>query len=132
MESKAYEILCLIEPGPEEEARELLGRVRKYIEDKNGMVGDEPRLTKKHLSYPILKKSEAYVAPLTFFLRPELLTDLEEFLAQQKQILRYFLVRHEAREQRRRIPRQRITRPPEKKAFELAEIDKKLEEILGT
>jgi len=130
MESKAYEILLVIEPGSEEEVRELFGHLRKYIEDKNGMAGDEPRLTKKHLSYPIRKKSEAYVVPLTFFLREEALPEFKEFLAQQKQILRFLLVRREVLEARGR-PTPSRARPQEKKALELAEIDKKLEEILG-
>lgn len=131
MEPKLYELSCLLKNEAEEILREVFEKARKYIEEKNGRTFEEPHLAKRRFSYPIKKESEGYFAYFKFFLKPEEMLGLREILGHEKNILRYLLVNAVHSESRPRLMVRKIRKPVEKKAVDLAEIDKKLEEILG-
>ena len=135
----------------EEEARNFHDTIKNALSGLGGLIEENGSVLKKRLAYPIKKMREAYLANFKFMLEPEKLEVLKQKLG-VKDVLRYSLV------QTKRVP-QRIMRPRifkavplekisvEKKievkpmeprlteegheAANIAEIDKKLEEILG-
>ena len=129
-QTRSYEIFYLIKAASEEEASQAFGHLRKYIEDENGIITEEGRLTKRRLSYLTKKESEAYTGYFKFLARPEVLSRLKEKTDETGNILRYILVKS-SRKDSGRAPISKIRRAPEKKEAELTELDKKLEEILG-
>ena len=131
-EPKLYEISCLVRKESEAAAQELMEKLKNYIEEKNGRSMEEPRLTKKMLSYPIRRDTEAYSGGFRFFLRPEEVKTLEEIVKQDKNVLRYALFKSAIAAVPSRPLVRKTKRLAEKKTADIAEIDKKLEEILGT
>lgn len=130
-EPKLYELAYVLKNEPEETLRGLVGKIREYIEEKSGRTLEEGRMAKRRLSYPIRKEAEGYFGHLKFFLKAGDLAELEEKLRQEKNILRYLLAKAGQPEQALRPTVRKIRKIPEKKALDTAEIDRKLEEILG-
>lgn len=131
MEPKLYEIYYILKDMPDEELTGALEQVRKYIEEKSGRSLDESRLTKRRLSYPIYKHGEGVFGNMKFFLKPEDLQELSGKLNREEKLIRHMITAIHAPgpESIRKI--RKIKRVPEKKATDMKEIDKKLEEILG-
>lgn len=130
-EPKPYEIAFLLKNESEEKIVSVLDEIKKYIENKNGRISEESRPQKRRLAYPIKKEHEAYFGYIKFFSKPEELKEVEEKIRHNRQILRHTLTLQSRYDARPRPIRRKIKRVPEKKAADLAEIDKKLEEILG-
>lgn len=129
-EPKLYEIYLVLKNESEESLANTIEEIKKYVETKNGRSLGESRLTKRRLAYPIGKEREGFFSNLKFFLKPGDLAELEEKLKKDSRIIRYLITRPSPRAETR-APLKRIKRAPEKKAADLTEIDKKLEEILG-
>lgn len=151
-ENKSYEIAYLISAEiPEDEVFGVAGKITSAIQDAHGLVGriEEPK--KRRLAYPIHTNghhTHAYFGWTRATMIPERLKDLEKKLKLEKNLIRYLIVEEVKRpvyEPRFRPERPRVAplRLDEVKAFEpqapkeedkmkLEELDKRLEEILGT
>ena len=132
MEPKLYELAYLLRNEPEEALKPILEKIREYIEKKNGRSLEGVSLSRRRFSYPIRKENEGFFGHLKFFIKAEDLAELEEILKREKSILRYLLTKIKRLEAEVRPQVRIIRKPVEKKAVDLAEIDKKLEEILGS
>ncbi len=132
MEPKLYELAYLLRNEPEEALKPVTEKIREYIEKKNGRSFEEASLGRRRFSYPIHKENEGFFGHLKFFIKAEDLAGLEEILKREKNILRYLLTKIKRLETEVRPHLRKIRKPVEKKAVDLAEIDKKLEEILGS
>jgi ribosomal protein S6 len=130
-EPKLYEMSYWVRADLGEEAA-VLGHTKKYIEDKKGMIAEETAPKKMPLSYPIKKQSEALFGSIKFFIKPDELAGLKEFVAGENDFLRHIVVESKRAESFSPAPIKRIRRMEEKKETANVEtIDKKLEEILG-
>ena len=136
---KLYELTYLISP-------DLLEEETKILQEKiHNLVKEQGALSKEYsfkdpsrieLSYPINKKSHAYLTSINFSSTPEKMESLGKLLKGEDQILRYLIINK--KEVSRSAPRrsapkkESFTESPIKKPkkVELKDIEKKLEEIL--
>lgn len=135
---KTYELTYLISSDlSEQEAISLSTEVDLLIKEKEGFLEKNWPLLKKQLSYPIKKKTMAYLAGLNFQIKPERLEEVKKELTANPKILRYLIfvtTKEKLKTISRRIKVPIITKeirkivPPKK--VDLKEIEKKLEEIL--
>lgn len=142
---KLYELAYLISANlSEEEAKTVQEKIFSLIKDLEGIFEESfvlGGLTKKRLAHPIKKENEAYFGAVVFRLNPDNISKLEKGLISEKQILRYLLLikkisiptkQRVFRPERRRPVLRETVQPTQKKEkkVEIAEIEKKLEEIL--
>ena len=131
MEPKLYEVYYVLKGGTEEELTNTIEQVRKYIEEKSGRSLEESRLIKRRLSYPIGKDSEGVFGSMKFFLKTDDLAELSEKLNREERLIRHMVTAVPAPGSESVRKAKKVKRVPEKKAADMQEIDKKLEEILG-
>ena len=138
---KNYELTYLISPDfSENEVATTIAKVTNSIREKEGSIKKTAEPSRIKLGYLIEKKAEAFMVSTDFSLAPEKLSDLEGFLKEQNEILRYVvLIKKEYKEKiskRRAKPVSPVLSPageeePSKAGkVELKEIDDKIDEIL--
>lgn len=152
IDPKKYEIAYLVNPDvPEDAVIGEAGKITGFIQELHGVVGriEEPK--KQKLAYLIGDSRNAYFGWTTFTIAPEQLIELQKRLKLEKSILRHLIVeetKQPVSEQRPRVsvrPTYTSTRPTlptgelsepkplkEEDQERMKEIDKRLEEILGT
>ncbi|PJE64372.1 MAG: 30S ribosomal protein S6 [Candidatus Ryanbacteria bacterium CG10_big_fil_rev_8_21_14_0_10_43_42] len=155
-----YEIGFLIKPDlPAEKAAEVLGEIRSYVEKNGGMPDRTTDAKLRPLAYPIQKFTQAYFGALQFMVAPEALSAINKDVEAHTAIIRHLTLAWEQEPERSiiqsRPTKQKSTtannvlekppvtspapsptthedvRPEEEKVSE-EEIDKKLDEILGS
>lgn len=128
---KSYEITYLISPDlSEEEAKTLQDKIISFLQAEEGILAEMNKAERKILSFPIKKKSSAFLSTGNFQLSPEKLEGFEKKLKEEVNILRYLILSKKSPkkiETSLKRPRKRMTKPK----VELKEIEEKLEEILG-
>ncbi|MDO8424615.1 MAG: 30S ribosomal protein S6 [bacterium] len=135
-----YEITCIISPElTEEETQKIQEKVSSLIQAEGGAV-IEVRAAVKKIVFYTSKRKEALSFTLEFQAEPANLQNLDKKMRDEKQITRFFtMVKPKFREmtRRRRDLRKPLVKSSEtevkepKVKVEIAEIEKKLEEILG-
>ncbi|KKU52555.1 MAG: hypothetical protein A3A28_01200 [Candidatus Sungbacteria bacterium RIFCSPLOWO2_01_FULL_47_32] len=146
-EPKNYEIAYLITPEVGEDGVfGVAGKVTSLIQDANGAVSKIEEPKKRRLAYHLGKHRFAYFGWTTFSMYPEQVEVLKKKLNfEEKSLLRFLVVFVPKRvhEYVRRTPFQKRPDKPqgttpaipreteEKERMNIAELDKKLEEILG-
>ncbi len=103
------------------------------VQDKKGiLVSSGTPLVKKRLGYAVQGKTNAYLGSLSFCLEKENLPELQQKIKSRKEILRSMLVFEKpVKKEGLKIRRVRKEEPKtEEEKIEIAEIDKKLDEIL--
>jgi small subunit ribosomal protein S6 len=141
--TKLYELTYIANPDyNSEEITEVFKKITNFIIEKNGSIEQEKDPVKIKLSYPIKKKSEAFLITIIFNLSPDNIKELEKELKAENQILRYLIIklkREKAKKEKVSIPKIIKTETPSKTTekaqkpikAEINEIDKKIEEILN-
>ncbi len=142
-EAQLYEIGLLIKPElAEQEAAEVLGTVRSYVEQQNGVVESTTDPKVRELGYPVKKAAQAYFAALQFVLDPAAVSEVKKNVDANGQVLRHMVLswKKEAPRPVMRYAKPEPTRPAASplreeertdEKIDIQEIDKKLEEILG-
>lgn len=145
-----YEVAYLVSPAySEEEAQNYQQTLKNLVQSVGGFIDQEGGTEKRRLAYPINKMREAHLGSFRFMLSGEKLSEVENKLKTSKEVMRHLIV-HTKRQPPRTIRTQilkpsvdsdvpEIVRKEEVKqpevskepAADIAEIDKKLEEILG-
>ena len=150
-ERNLYEVAYLVSSAySEEEAQNFQQTLKNLVQSAGGLIDQEGEVIKRRLAYPIQKMREAHLGSFRFLLSAEKIGELETKLKGSKEVLRHLIV-HTKRQPPRAI-RSQILRPsvftpefetapkqekkrvpaaPMEPAADIAEIDKKLEEILG-
>ncbi|MGB9743387.1 MAG: 30S ribosomal protein S6 [Minisyncoccales bacterium] len=133
---KNYELTYLISNElTEEEAQNLQNKIVSYIQEEGGILINQRTPIKKTLAYPVKKKSQAYLAVISYQLLPEKLSNLEKKIKTEFHLLRYLIVVLPTILPSTK-PKPKLIKPvikpsPTKQAkVELKEIEKKLDEIL--
>lgn len=127
---KFYELNYLILPELKDEELNLLQeKIISLVQENGGILVSNTTAIKKLLSYPIKKRTEAFLASLSFQLNPEKLANLEKKIKEEKNILRYLIV--SKRLYKKTLPPEKSKRIIKREKVELKDIDKKLKEILG-
>jgi ribosomal protein S6 len=121
-----YQLAYLISPELKKEDVERVQKDLISFFEKEGVLDKVEEPLKRTLFYPIKKKTEAFLGAIYFYLEPEKIKVLEKKLRKEEKILRYLIVSEKAP---KKIKVEKKVKKPEK--VELAEIEKKIEEILG-
>lgn len=146
IETKLYEVAYLIKPSINEEAaRDFHQSVKNRAQELGGLIDHEGEVYKRKLSYPIKKMTEAHVGSFRVMLSQSKTEEFKTWLNQES-ILRSLMV-HTKRIVVRQTPIGKTikisrdiahtTKEPAVKAAPIdesaiKEIDKKLDEILGS
>jgi len=133
-ESKLYEISYLIEGRlGTEKAQEIADKIREILDTAKNVVVESAPLKTTKLAYAVKKQSEAFWSWIRFMASPKDLSLIKTKTDRIPEILRAMIMEAKPEEVARRpmtAPKKRIVTAEEIARVE--EIDKKLEEILGT
>jgi len=148
---KEYELTYIVSPElSEEELTELKNKINNFILEERGVLVNFSKPVKKKLFWADKKQNEGILNTIFFSLTPENLTNLERKIKNEKQILRYLLLKKEFKTSTQKTKKTpSLSVPPETKTeiqtelktkeeqkiqkeqkVELKDIDKKIEEIL--
>jgi len=129
---KYYELSILISPEiTEKELLELEEKIVSFLQEEKGILLKSNKSVKKHLGYPIKKKTQAFLFNLEFQLNPESLEKIRNKLKKEGLILRFlFLAKKMPKTKEKERQRQRVPKKIAESKVDLKEIEKKLEEIL--
>ncbi len=127
-----YELAYIISSKiSEEQSQEISRKINNLIQEKQGIVSESQLGKKIALAYPIKKQVFAWFQTTYFSLDSSILEQLEKNLKEEKNILRYLIlktrkpkIRKPARTPRKPLPVSKSSK------VELKEIEKKLDEIL--
>lgn len=134
-----YELTYLISSLlPEQEAGNISVGINNFIQEKQGLVNEGGLPRTIGLAYPIKKENNAWLQTTNFSLEKAELQELEKKLKENKEILRFLILKKVKERKRaiRRIPKMVIKKTQEAvpaspfQKAELEDIGKKLDEIL--
>ena len=93
-----YEVVYIIDPAVEEEARkELIAKYNALIANNGGSVDKVEEWGKRRLAYAIDYKTEGYYVLVNFQAESELPKELERNLQISESVIRYQVIRIEER-----------------------------------
>ncbi|MFC1751620.1 30S ribosomal protein S6 [Patescibacteria group bacterium] len=147
-ESTSYEIGYLIKATlKDEEVLAFSDNIKHVITDNKGLILSEGRAKKQALAYPINKETTAFFNWIKFSLSSSAIKELKSILDRHQSVLRFLLIKNAKEEPAKRsvlglrkpkVVKQKTTdetpkepRPEAEIQLQEAEIDKKIEEILG-
>ncbi|MDO5491057.1 MAG: 30S ribosomal protein S6 [Bacillota bacterium] len=87
-----YELMFIIDPALEDEARESVIEAVKGIIATEGEVGEVDVWGMRKLAYPIQKKNEGYYVVVTFKAQPTLPKELDRRLKISDHVMRHLIV----------------------------------------
>ena len=89
-----YEVVYIIDPAVEEEARkELIAKYNTLIAENGGIVDKVEEWGKRRLAYPIDYKTEGYYVLVNFQAESELPKELERNLQISDSVIRYQVIK---------------------------------------
>jgi len=138
---KQYELTYLLSPDLSElEIQAFSKKINTLLQEEGTEILKEAPITKIRLGYPIKKQRQTYLGVLSFNLTPERLEDLLKKIKSESSILRFFIstqkISKTKKETKPKVVRKikiepKLEKPSEEKKVDIAEIEKKLAEILG-
>ena len=128
-----YEISYLTNATDEQAVLESAARIGGAIEKEHGIITTQTQPTRKVLGYPVGGDKEGWWGWIKFMVRPESLAAIKEQIKNDTAITRFVFFRiNKSEVSERPARRRRIVQAPAEQKADVAEIDKKLEEMLGT
>lgn len=134
-ESKLYEMNYLIDGRLESEhAQEFADKIRSLLDTSRNIIMEQMPLKLQKLAYPVKRRTETFWGWLKFMANSRELANIELKIGRMPEILRCIIVRakHEDASRRLTISRSKKKSVTKEEVARTEEIDKKLEEILGT
>jgi small subunit ribosomal protein S6 len=93
---RSYELMVLVDPEVDERTVEpTLNKFLEVVTNEGGTVDNVDIWGRRHLAYPIQKKSEAIYAVVNFTAEPATSTELDRLLTLNESILRTKIIRPE-------------------------------------
>lgn len=130
-DTRLYEISYLASADDEQAAAGNTALITDVIEKKHGIIANQIQPLRKVLEYPINKEREAWLGYIRFVAKPENISEIKTNIKKNEKILRFALFRAGKAESIEKPKRKKVSvQTPEEKTS-IAEIDKKLEEMLG-
>lgn len=134
-----YEYSYFLKSAGENEITEITEKIKEEIKKKNCVILEENPPFQKRLSYPVKKQNDGFFGTIKFVAEPENLNLLRPVFKNNKDILRFFIKKIVKKSEtgigKKRGLRHFIKKPKPKiqsqDEVKIAEIDKKLEELLG-
>ncbi|MGI6665542.1 MAG: 30S ribosomal protein S6 [Christensenellaceae bacterium] len=92
-----YELLLVVKPDMEEEARNaLFTRFQEIITTDGGEIEEVDEWGKRRLAYPINYINDGYYMLMNFKAKPELPAELERNFRISEDVLRFMIVKKDA------------------------------------
>lgn len=133
-----YDLTYFLKPTGENAVESVSEKIKASIKKINGVLVEELPSIKKGLSYAVRKHNDGFLCSIKFLADPKEINFINSFLKKDASVLRFLIKKVEKRENnityKRRQPPPFIKKEkPVQKQDEnqIAEIDKKLEELLG-
>ena len=97
-----YELMYVINPVlNDEQTRDIVGRVSKYIQDNGGDVEEVVEMGSQRLAYPIQKKRNGYYVNLWFrHGQGDFIARFDRALRINDEIMRHLVLRYDAKMER--------------------------------
>jgi len=130
---RSYELTYLVLPEKsEQDLKKIENDITTFIEKKGGVLEKKERPARRKMSPQIEKINSAFLETYIFQLNPMELKNLKKELKEKKEIFNFIVLNK--KRQRKTLREKKMTTKKVKKTepkVELAEIEKKLDEILG-
>lgn len=94
---RIYDLILITTLLSEKETEELLGKVRKLVQDEGGEVQEIRNIFKGKLAYPIKHERQGQGFNFVISIKPEKLNSLRDNLKLQSEILRITICHHLAK-----------------------------------
>ncbi len=133
-----YDFSCFLKPEFIDNFDKETDKIKSIIKKANGVVIEESVPAKKILNYPILKYGEGLFFFVKFLVEAKNMPIIKTSLDKEDSVLRFLITRDSYKETAPKILKRRTAVSQKKEKVESAteeqieEIDKKLEEILGS
>ena len=130
-----YEFYYMFKAQSPDDAASRVSALTGSIEKEHGIIASQTQPAIKTLAYPVKKEREAYTCWIRCMLKPDAAARLLDHFRAEPSLLRFLWTRTRKDERALEAPRRRRrTAPPPapETQAQIAEIDKKLEEILGS
>ncbi len=90
-----YEVMFILDPALDDEAKNAAVEAVKGIIEADGAVKNVDIWGMKKLAYPIQKKSEGFYAVITFEANPELPKELDRRLKIADPVMRHLIINND-------------------------------------
>ncbi len=91
--ARSYELIFLVDAGlPKEELDEVIGKVQTFLEQRDGVVDNVRVSDVRRLAYPIKKRTHGIYVVVNFWLKPNLIAELERMLRLEERVLRHMVI----------------------------------------
>ncbi|MCX7642759.1 MAG: 30S ribosomal protein S6 [Armatimonadetes bacterium] len=91
--ARSYELIFLVDAGlPKDELNSLIEKVQNFLEQREGVVDNVRVSDVRRLAYEIKKRTHGIYIVFNFWLKPNLLTELERMLRLDERILRHMVI----------------------------------------
>jgi small subunit ribosomal protein S6 len=89
-----YELVCILDPGMEEEALEgRINNISQFITAREGVIAEIQKWGKKKLAYPIKHFLEGNYILARFQMKPTHAKELEANLKISEEVIRHLLIK---------------------------------------
>ncbi len=96
-DARSYELIFLVDAGlPKEELNSLIEKVQNFLEQREGVVDNIRVSDVRRLAYEIKKRTHGVYVVFNFWLKPNLVTELERMLRLEERILRHMVIKTRA------------------------------------
>ncbi|MCS7192703.1 MAG: 30S ribosomal protein S6 [Armatimonadetes bacterium] len=93
-DARSYELIFLVDAGlSREEMNALIEKVQNFLEQREGIVDNIRVSDVRKLAYEIKKRTYGVYVVFNFWLKPNLLSELERMLRLEERILRHMVIK---------------------------------------
>lgn len=138
MTNTYYDFSYFLKVGNEDEIAEKSEFIKNEIKKRNGVVLEETVPLRRFLPYPIKKQKDGMFGNIKFIAEPAAISSVQSALKMDNSILRFLIMKVVKKENAGKIYKKRTRqfikkeiKPKKQDDAQIAEIDKKLEELLG-
>jgi len=95
--ARSYELIFLVDAGlPKEELNSLIEKVQNFLEQREGVVDNVRISDVRKLAYEIRKRTHGIYVVFNFWLKPNLVAELERMLRLEERVLRHMVIQTRA------------------------------------
>lgn len=95
--ARSYELIFLVDAGlPKDELDSLIEKIQNFLEQREGVVDNIRVSDVRKLAYEIKKRTHGVYVVFNFWLKPNLVTELERMLRLEERILRHMVIQTRA------------------------------------
>lgn len=95
--ARSYELIFLVDAGlPKDDLNSLIEKVQNFLEQREGVVENVRVSDVRRLAYTIKKRTHGVYVVFNFWLKPNLVTELERMLRLEERVLRHMVIQTRA------------------------------------